>query len=190
MRRGHPLAIPIRTILPLLMGTLACAASRHTVEPYRSDLAAAARLEARAERLCADASPADVELPPTRFVTDGCSAWPDGEEYVACCVEHDLVYWCGGSAARRSEADAAFGRCVAESGSPVLGDVMRLGVRLGGHPFFPMPYRWGFGRPYRGGYPQEADGEGHPVDPHGPEEGARRVEASGETPSSSSVDDR
>ncbi len=148
-RRLHGLA---------LLGTvLACAPARHTVEPYRSDPDEARALEARAEESCRQTR-GTAALPEKTFVTDGCSAWPDAEGYVACCVEHDILYWCGGSAAQRLAADDDFGRCVAEGTSGFLGSSMRLGVRLGGHPIFPTHYRWGYGDAYRAGYPDdEAD---------------------------------
>jgi hypothetical protein len=143
---------------------VSCAPTQHTPEPYRSDPAAARALEARAEALCA-ARPAVVRTHPVRpFITDGCSAWPDGPSYLECCVEHDLLYWCGGTAAEREAADDRFGRCVAERSSSFLGAWMRLGVRIGGHPIFPTPYRWGYGLEYSGGHatpdPDEEAAEG------------------------------
>ena len=93
-------------------------------------------------------------LPEHAFTTDGCSAWPDTESTRPCCIEHDIAYWCGGSAADRRAADDRFRACVRErSGSAWLAAIMRAGVRFGGHPLFPMPYRWGYGDPYQGGYP-------------------------------------
>ena len=132
---------------------LGCAPTQHTPEPYRSDAAEAATLERRAEALCAARTGAAVPPPVGAFVTDGCSVWPDGKSYVECCVEHDLLYWCGGSAAERKAADDAFGACVSERAHSMLGGWMRLGVRLGGHPVFPTHYRWGYGHAYAGGYP-------------------------------------
>ena len=153
-----------------LLATLAgCALTTHTIEPYRSDAAAAARLETRATEHCRVVRQGGRRpLTPTRaFATDGCSAWPDTRATQPCCVEHDIAYWCGGTAARRLAADDAFGACVASrSGSTVLGATMRFGVRLGGHPFFPMPYRWGYGDDYVGGYPasERTPDPGDPLD--------------------------
>lgn len=137
----------------LLLGALGCAPTHHTLEPYRSDASAAAALEQRAAALCEARRPDAAPPAHAPFLTDGCSAWPDGEDYVACCVEHDLLYWCGGSAAERKAADDEFGRCVSERTNALLGGWMRLGVRMGGHPVFPTHYRWGYGHAYAGGYP-------------------------------------
>jgi hypothetical protein len=137
-------------------GLAACAGSEHTVEPYRSDADRAAALERRADEACRlQRAAVGLEGRPERpFRTDGCSAWPDSETTLACCVEHDIAYWCGGTARQRLAADDAFGACVrARADSSLLGALMRGGVRMGGHPVFPMPYRWGFGDAYRGGYP-------------------------------------
>lgn len=152
MRANDRRVSPALVVVGVLASVIACVHRHHTVEPYRSDPVAAAALVTAAERLCLERTPPDEALPEAVFVTDGCSAWPDGRAYVDCCVEHDLAYWCGGSPDERRAADDAFGRCVAERSSAALGGTMRLGVRLGGHPFFPVPYRWGFGHPYRGGY--------------------------------------
>lgn len=151
-------------LLPTLAG---CALTTHTIEPYRSDAEAAARIEARAAERCRAVRAADQRPPtPTRaFATDGCSAWPDTRATQPCCVEHDIAYWCGGTAARRLAADDAFGACVASRSGRALGAMMRFGVRLGGHPFFPMPYRWGYGDDYVGGYPSGMGEGGSPSDP-------------------------
>ena len=142
--------------LVLVVAAVGCVAQQHTIEPYRSDPAAAAQIESRATEVChAQRARDGLSSQPERpFRTDGCSAWPDSEATRGCCVEHDIAYWCGGSAEARAEADAAFEDCVAtRSGSPWLGTLMKTGVRFGGHPIFPMPYRWGYGDAYRAGYP-------------------------------------
>ena len=46
----------------------------------------------------------------------------------------------------------ALERCVARVGEPAVGTVMLLGVRVGGSPFFPTSYRWGYGWPYPKAY--------------------------------------
>lgn len=127
----------------------ACTPHRHAAVFYEMDPAALYRLEQRALERCA-VRRADGRLPPHAFTTDGCSAWPDGN-WRECCVEHDAAYWCGGSAAARAAADAALGRCVAWLGHPLIGAVMHLGTRIGGHPWLPFPWRWGYGWdwPYR-----------------------------------------
>jgi hypothetical protein len=126
----------------------ACAPKRHTIEPYRSDAAAAAALEARANAICAAGPHGPRTLPEQRFVTDGCSLWFDDGWAEPCCVEHDIRYWCGGEAEERSAADAALAACVDTLEPSWFAESMRLGVRAGGHPIFPTWYRWGYGRDY------------------------------------------
>ena len=138
-----------------LMGFLGCASSGHTVEPFKSDAWAATALSARADQACRDRAPAQSRVLIRPFVTDGCSFWPDDDRYVACCVEHDIEYWCGGSREQRAAADEAFEVCVANGASPGLASVMRFGLGISGHPIFPVPYRWGYGSRYRGGYPSD-----------------------------------
>lgn len=86
--------------------------------------------------------------PPLPFTTDGCSVWPDGD-WAACCVVHDIHYWCGGGYLDRVRADADLARCV---GAP-LGWAMFLGVQAGGVSILPTPFRWGYGWPWPGAGP-------------------------------------
>lgn len=92
------------------------------------------------------------------FRSDGCSLFPDGtladrHLWCDCCQSHDLAYWQGGSAEERQQADAQLQECVqARTGNPQLAAVIYLGVRAGGHPAFPLWYRWGYGWPYGRGY--------------------------------------
>lgn len=92
------------------------------------------------------------------FSTDGCSMFPDrsllsGADWCRCCVAHDLVYWRGGTAEERLEADQALRRCVQQAtGNTALADLMYAGVRTGGGPYFYTPYRWAYGWPYGRGY--------------------------------------
>ena len=91
------------------------------------------------------------------FSTDGCSAFPDGHAeddtlWRDCCIAHDLAYWAGGSYADRQAADEALALCVADVGEPEIAKLMLAGVRVGGSPFFPTSYRWGYGWPYVRGY--------------------------------------
>ncbi len=94
---------------------------------------------------------------PAEFQTDGCSggmswAWrkflrgpPPWED---CCVKHDLTYWRGGFWKDRREADLALARCVKRHGHPVWAVLMYIGVRIGGSPIWPAPWRWGYGWEY------------------------------------------
>ena len=97
----------------------------------------------------------EVGLKP--FTTDGCSLFPDGDQddnskWMACCVKHDYAYWKGGTEGQREFADLALQRCVADLGENSISAMMLLGVRLGGGPYYPTSYRWGYGWPYLRGY--------------------------------------
>ncbi|MEM8500412.1 MAG: hypothetical protein AAF542_20520 [Pseudomonadota bacterium] len=84
------------------------------------------------------------------FLSDGCSAFPDGslqekKAWLRCCVAHDYDYWKGGTYIERLESDSALELCVSGSGEPEVAVLMLLGVRVGGSPFFPTTFRWGYG---------------------------------------------
>src|SRR5262245_2198122 len=151
--------------IPALLA-LACAPTHHRASLYRFDPGAAAELEERAARECrARGEPAGHPTEP--FRTDGCSLWPDGmftgETWQACCVTHDIAYWCGGSAAMRSAADEALAQCVGERYHGWMGALMKRGVRVGGSPRVPAYWRWGYGHEFPSGY-SEPDG-GSPSEP-------------------------
>lgn len=87
------------------------------------------------------------------FTSDGCSVFPDGtfEEkqlWLSCCTEHDYAYWKGGTYHERLEADRALRHCVAKVEQPIVATLMFTGVRVGGSPIFPTPFRWGYGWSY------------------------------------------
>jgi len=84
------------------------------------------------------------DLPPHPFTTDVCTLWPDGD-WGACCVEHDVAYWCGGSDEARSAADERFRQCVAARTDAVFAAVSWFGVRVGGAAWLPTAWRWGYG---------------------------------------------
>ena len=91
------------------------------------------------------------ELKP--FTTDGCSAFPDGtfaqkKLWLECCTSHDMAYWKGGTYKEREEADNALKVCVSKAGEPQIALLMLGGVRVGGSPFFPTTFRWGYGWDY------------------------------------------
>ncbi len=84
------------------------------------------------------------------FTSDGCSVFPDGtwqqqQLWLPCCVAHDLAYWQGGTEAQRLAADEAMQQCVSSIGEPEIASVMLAGVRVGGTPFLPTSFRWGYG---------------------------------------------
>ncbi|WP_226642210.1 FAD-binding oxidoreductase [Microbulbifer variabilis] len=91
------------------------------------------------------------------FHSDGCSIFPDGtldqnDLWLDCCHAHDFAYWKGGSYAQREEADRNLEICVAKTGEREVALIMLVGVRVGGTPFLPTPFRWGYGWPYLRGY--------------------------------------
>lgn len=118
-----------------------------SIEPYTKNKAMRDALERVAEAYCAAkraARPGNSRLRPDYlFTTDGCSRWPDGS-WTVCCIVHDILYWCGGSAPEREDADRELMRCV-NGRAPIMGDIVYAGVRIGGHPWLPTPWRWGYG---------------------------------------------
>lgn len=102
------------------------------------------------------------ELEP--FTSDGCSAFPDGtlehnELWLDCCTAHDFAYWKGGTYAEREAADRELERCVASQGKPEIGKLMLAGVRVGGTPYLPTSFRWGYGWRYPRFYGALSDAE-------------------------------
>jgi hypothetical protein len=98
------------------------------------------------------------------FTSDGCSAFPDGtpeqqDLWLNCCVRHDHAYWKGGTYEERILADEALRECVAQVGEPEIAELMLLGVRVGGTPYLPTRFRWGYGWPFFRGYKPVSDEE-------------------------------
>jgi hypothetical protein len=91
------------------------------------------------------------------FTTDGCSVFPNGlpnhkNLWLKCCIEHDRAYWLGGTYTERKAADKALRACVSQTNEPGIAKIMLRGVRVGGSPYLPTPFRWGYGWPYGRGY--------------------------------------
>jgi hypothetical protein len=105
----------------------------------------------------------DADLRP--FSSDGCSLFPDSSlidagDWCACCFDHDIAYWRGGTSAEREAADLTLRECVMEkSGSERLATAMYQGVRLGGSPYFYNWYRWGYGWSFDRKYEPVTDAE-------------------------------
>jgi hypothetical protein len=134
-------------ILLLLAG---CTARQSRLDLAGVDGLTDGELVQRATEQCR-ARRAGAEMPPLVFTSDGCSMWPDGS-WAACCVEHDIEYWCGGSADDRYRADAILLECISDCCSGNLGRLTYLGVRAGGIPWQPFPWRWAYGFPGMRGY--------------------------------------
>lgn len=78
---------------------------------------------------------------------DGCTLWPDkfiGIDISKPCIEHDVYYWLGGTEEERLLADQKLKDSTNEL-VPYLGNIMYLGVRIGGDPNIPVGWRWGYG---------------------------------------------
>lgn len=95
-----------------------------------------------------------LELKP--FVSDYCSAWPEGTsedrmQWAHCCFTHDLNYWIGGTENERKEADKGLRACVKLSGASLQSFLMYMGVRAGGRPGN-ASFAWGFGWSQERGY--------------------------------------
>jgi hypothetical protein len=91
------------------------------------------------------------------FATDGCSDFPEGTPsnknlWHRCCIAHDLKYWAGGTADERLQADMELRACVKSVGEPAIAELMLAGVRVGGSPWWPSSFRWGYGWPFTPGY--------------------------------------
>jgi hypothetical protein len=118
----------------------ACTPMRSTIKPpypLKSGMVGETELQQTAVARC-------EARPPNAFTTDGCSVWPDSK-WRACCIEHDMTYWCGGGAEQRREADRDFRACVTERSNAFNAWLMYLGVRVGGWRLGPWPWRWGYG---------------------------------------------
>ena len=91
------------------------------------------------------------------FESDGCSSFPNGtvqqnELWLSCCITHDYAYWKGGTYQERIAADKELEACVSAVGEPEIALLMLAGVRVGGTPYLPIRFRWGYGWPYPRGY--------------------------------------
>ena len=87
------------------------------------------------------------------FTSDGCSAFPDGtiaqkDLWLACCQQHDFDYWQGGTYQQRLNSDKQLKTCVMQVGEPTIAALMLVGVRVGGTPYLPTSFRWGYGWSY------------------------------------------
>ena len=145
--------------LAVLMITCGCSPRIFSVEgPYTEQNLSAKQLSDIAAQSC-NQKPKDPAEPIISFTSDGCSVVPDGiwgdDAWRECCVLHDVHYWCGGSSADRIQADRQLQQCVAEKGYPIWGQIMYVGVRAGGHPLWPVPWRWGYGWPWYRNYEKE-----------------------------------
>jgi hypothetical protein len=142
----------------MLLALIAVSGCAHTFEPppeatFPDDL------NKEAELRCAERRGGEQFVPNRVFRTDGCTLWPEGN-WQACCVAHDIDYWCGGSAAERNDSDHALAACVAGKGHPIIGKAMGGVIHFTGTRLLPTPWRWGYGWPWLGAMrrsPEPAD---------------------------------
>ncbi len=121
----------------------------------RTHIAAAVFVTALVCAIGASPARADDTLRP--FTTDGCSDFPNGTKghedlWLKCCTAHDKSYWMGGTYEERLKADLELRACVQSVGEPAIANLMLAGVRVGGSPWWPTRFRWGYGWPYSRGY--------------------------------------
>ena len=117
-------------------------------------------------RPCEPAPVAIAGSQPTRSCrVDGCTLAPDFN-FTDCCDRHDRLYWQGGTKTQRRDADKQLRQCIADHGHGSLAEYYYLGVRLGGAPWWPTPWRWGFGWDYFHGYEPEAKRSGVESEQH------------------------
>ena len=103
-----------------------------------------------------------VVLKDKPFTTDGCSGgmsilqqanFQRNPQWEDCCSTHDYAYWKGGSSLDRKNADIALRECVTNKGHPFWAWIIWIGVRIGGVPWLPTPWRWDYGTDFnRSGY--------------------------------------
>ncbi len=72
----------------------------------------------------------------------------------SCCEGHDRAYYYGGTAEEKRIADEKLMACVSEkfgdsTKGRLLGKGMEMAVKLGGKPYYPTSYRWGYGEDFR-----------------------------------------
>lgn len=89
--------------------------------------------------------------PPNPCRMDGCTLVPDFD-FKDCCNSHDIAYWLGGTPERREHADKVFYRCIRDVKPSFIATLYYYGVRIGGTPYLPTPWRWGFGWEFGHGY--------------------------------------
>ncbi|MFL6468165.1 MAG: hypothetical protein ACJ72Z_09445 [Pyrinomonadaceae bacterium] len=88
---------------------------------------------------------------PSGQKSDGCTLIADGD-IRDCCIAHDKEYFQGGTRLERRASDKRLYECVCKKGGwdKFFAPFIWLGVRIGGLPFLPTKFRWGFGTKVKG----------------------------------------
>lgn len=92
------------------------------------------------------------EIFPNGRRSDGCTLIPDGH-IKPCCLVHDQEYFRGGTRHERKISDKKLYDCVKTKKGfqhKIFAPFIWLGVRIGGIPFLPTRFRWGFGTKEQG----------------------------------------
>jgi hypothetical protein len=102
---------------------------------------------------------------PSGQKSDGCTLIAEGKIH-DCCVAHDKEYFQGGTRHQRRNSDKRLYECVCKKGGwdKFFAPFIWLGVRIGGLPFLPTKFRWGFGTKLKG-YAKQPPVEKSPNDP-------------------------
>jgi hypothetical protein len=74
------------------------------------------------------------------------------EPWYEACYWHDWDYWVGGCKDARYLSDIKLAYRVKATGHPLWARLMYIAVRIGGSPWLPFSWRWGFRYPYGRGY--------------------------------------
>ena len=89
---------------------------------------------------------------PSGKKSDGCTLIPDGH-IKPCCLIHDREYYFGGTREERRDSDKKLFNCISRKKGfhhKIFAPFIWLGVRIGGLPFLPTDFRWGFGTKEKG----------------------------------------
>ena len=92
------------------------------------------------------------ETLPSGKKSDGCTLIPDGD-IKPCCLVHDREYYYGGTRDERRDSDKKLYNCIKKKKGfhhKIFAPFIWLGVRIGGLPFLPTSFRWGFGTKEKG----------------------------------------
>lgn len=105
------------------------------------------------------------EILPSGQKSDGCTLIAEGKIH-DCCVAHDKEYFQGGTRHQRRNSDKRLYECVCKKGGwdKFFAPFIWMGVRIGGLPFLPTKFRWGFGTKMKG-YAKRPQVEKSPNDP-------------------------
>ena len=106
---------------------------------------------------------AHLDKPPLPYPDDGCTCFPESR-FDDCCRAHDRIYYQGGTKEDRLKADHELRQCIRNKGYSIMDDVLYFSVRIGGVPWVPTPWRWGFGYPYKEGHRGYASQPGTPLE--------------------------